>query len=49
MQCPLVLLVEVGWREGKAFESEGKEMENGAWRKVGQGPTELDQIPEFKH
>jgi len=32
MQCPLVLLVEVGLRQGKAFDSEeASEMGSGTW------------------
>jgi hypothetical protein len=41
-QYSLVLLVNVGWREGKTFESEEARDENGARREVEQGPTALN-------
>jgi hypothetical protein len=49
-QCPIVLLVKICWREGKAFGSEeGRQMEWWAWREVEQGTTAVDLKPEFKY
>jgi hypothetical protein len=46
-QCPLVL-VKVGWREGKAFRSgEGREMRSGARKEAEQNLTAFHQNFEF--
>jgi hypothetical protein len=48
-QCPLVLLVKVGWRGGKTFGCEEGIVKGEARREVEQGSTALNQNPEFKH
>jgi hypothetical protein len=41
-QCPLVLLVKVGRKEGKAFgRVDGRAMRSGAWREAEQGHSVL--------
>jgi hypothetical protein len=48
-QCPLVLLLNVGWRDGKTFGCE--EGRDKTWRRkeVERGSTVLNQNPEFGH
>jgi hypothetical protein len=48
-QCPLVLLVKVGWGGGKTFVVKKVEMKSEAVREVEQGSTALNHNTEFRH
>jgi len=48
-QCPLVLLVKVGWRVGKTFGCEEGRDERWRRKEVERGSTALNQNPKFGH
>jgi hypothetical protein len=49
-QCPLVLLLKVGWRVGKTFGCEEIiGIEGGAEREVEQSSTAFNENSEFTH
>jgi hypothetical protein len=49
-QCPLVLLVKMGWRGGETFGcEEGRDERGGTGREVEQGSTALNYNSKFRH